>query len=191
MPENVSKRIRRSRGKEMSVWRRNNREYFAARLGDVRGKTVVDLGCGDAPFRDLFIGAHYIGVDFEKSEDTTIVADLTRSLPLDDAIADAVFLSNTLEHIPTPKALLAEAYRIVKPGGMIIGTVPFFRDVHQPPYDFFRYTNFMLERMLFDAGFRETIITPLGTPFDVFVLIEQMFFSKLMRCSGGGLSRRG
>ena len=58
-----------------------------------------------------------------------------------------------LEHIPEPKLVLAELFRVLKPGGQILCSCPLFFPEHQKPYDFFRYTQFGLRRLFGDAGF--------------------------------------
>ena len=80
------------------------------------------------------------------------------------ATVDNVTPSNTLEHIPNTEHLLQECARVLKPGGLILGTIPFLLPVHQAPYDFNRYTNFQLTKFLQDAGFHNVIVEPLGEP---------------------------
>lgn len=54
--------------------------------------------------------------------------DLTRPLPFPDAVAEAVFLEHVLEHFPLAQALemLAEARRLLAPGGILRVGVPDF-----------------------------------------------------------------
>ena len=54
--------------------------------------------------------------------------DLTSRLPFDDASAEAVFLEHVLEHFPlaTVLEMLAEARRVLAPGGILRAGVPDF-----------------------------------------------------------------
>jgi SAM-dependent methyltransferase len=56
-----------------------------------------------------------------------------------------------MEHVPEPKLVLKELYRVLKPGGKMIYSAPLCFEEHEQPYDFYRYTQFSL-RYLFDAA---------------------------------------
>lgn len=163
-----------------SKWRQSNYTFFQKKLPvSDNKKRLVDLGAGELQFAKLFKRYDYIGVDFVAYPGVAIIADLTQSIPLSGETADIVTLSNTLEHIPNPDNLIYESHRILKPGGCIIGTVPFLLPVHQAPYDFNRYTHFQLKRFLDNAGFKEIEVVPLGSLFDALDTIEQKSFDEL------------
>src|SRR5262249_3224066 len=46
------------------------------------------------------------------------------ALPFADAAVDAVTMLDVLEHIPEPEEVLAEARRVLRPGGVLILSVP-------------------------------------------------------------------
>jgi SAM-dependent methyltransferase len=129
--------------------------------------TVVDLGCGTAPYKNDIL-AHadeYVGVDWDNSLhdiNPDVVADLSKEFPFDDNYADTLVSFQVLEHIPTPQFYLSECYRILKPGGALLLSVPFQWRVHEAPYDYFRYTRFGLEYMLNEAGFKDITIREMG-----------------------------
>ena len=149
----------------------------------------MDLGAGELQFGSLFKRFRYIGVDFQQFPGVEVIADLTKRLPFGDHTADIVTLSNTLEHIPNTEHLLQECARVLKPGGLILGTIPFLLPVHQAPYDFNRYTNFQLTKFLQDAGFHNVIVEPLGEQLDVYNTIELKTFDELWKSRGGLLLR--
>ncbi|MBI4992204.1 MAG: methyltransferase domain-containing protein [Candidatus Harrisonbacteria bacterium] len=165
-----------------SEWRAANFEYLKSfLLEEEKNKILIDIGAGTASFREL-TGSFKttIGIDFYPHEMVDVVADVTKPLPIRDESCDIVFLSNVLEHIPEPQPLLDECYRILKPRGYIIGAVPFLMQIHQEPYDFNRYTDFMLERMLAHSGFERTRVTSLGTPLDVYRTMQREYFHILL-----------
>jgi SAM-dependent methyltransferase len=121
------------------------------------GQLVLDAGAGRAPYRDLFAHARYETADFlavkgKKYVAPDYVCDLVE-IPVEDARFDHVLLTQVLEHIPEPPRVVAELHRVLKPGGTLWLTAPLFYAEHERPYDFFRYTQFGLRRLLESAGF--------------------------------------
>lgn len=127
-------------------------ESFALMVPD--GALVLDAGAGEAPYKSLFSHARYESADFEQVDKpyarSTYVCDL-KSIPVADERFDYIVFNQVMEHLPEPKEALKELNRVLRPGGKIIYTGPFFYEEHEQPYDFFRYTQFGL-RYLFDAS---------------------------------------
>lgn len=170
--------------KKWTTWRRSNHEFFAKILGNFKANSlVIDLGVGDAQFSDIVQQKFHtvIGLDFAPYPDADVICNIIGILPIKDNSCDIVFASNVFEHIPYPLDTLRECARILKPGGMIVGATPFLLDIHQAPYDFNRYTNFMWERLLIDTGFHEISVISLGTPRDALRNMQLHFFYKLYR----------
>jgi SAM-dependent methyltransferase len=63
---------------------------------------------------------------------------------------DMAILMEVLEHIPTPDRALAEIRRVLKPGGILIGSTPFLFPIHGAPHDYYRYTTHGLQYLLRD-----------------------------------------
>ena len=128
-------------------------------LPDVEG-AVVDVGCGAQPYRSLFSSqATYLGIDtvdakahfgYEMPDTRYFEGD---KWPIPDGVANFVLCTETMEHIPEPRAFLEEAYRCLASGGSLLLTVPFAARWHFIPYDYWRYTPSGLERLLTEAGF--------------------------------------
>lgn len=120
--------------------------------------TVVDLGCGTAPFRDeiLMHAREYIGVDWTNTlhaSRATVVADLNGPLPFDDAMADHIVSLEVIEHLAEPAMMLCEAARILRPGGQLTLSAPFQWWEHEAPWDYQRFTRYGLRYQLEKAGF--------------------------------------
>jgi SAM-dependent methyltransferase len=120
---------------------------------------VIDLGCGTAAYKEdiLKVAEEYVGVDWECSfhdrSNVDVFADLSRPLPFEDECADTLVSFQVMEHLKEPSFFLSECYRILKSGGGLFLTLPFMWEVHEAPYDFFRYTRYGLEYLLQKNGF--------------------------------------
>jgi SAM-dependent methyltransferase len=97
------------------------------------GRRVLDLGCRDGALtREYASGNDVVGVDVdrdalaeaEKLGIETHWADLEERLPFGDESFDVVVAGELLEHLRDPFALVAEARRVLRPGGTFVASVP-------------------------------------------------------------------
>ncbi len=125
---------------------------------------LIDLGCGDVPlfqtYRD-FVDQVFC-VDWNDSIYIDFKCDLSQALPLVSNFFDTLILSEVLEHIPTPEQLWPEMSRILKPGGRLFISVPFYYGIHEAPHDYYRYTEHALRRFAHQAGMKIIVLEPLG-----------------------------
>ena len=120
---------------------------------------VLDIGCGERPYEDLFAKCHYVGINRTAiAARPDIVAD-AMAMPIRDASVDLVLCTQVLEHVPNPLQLVHEAYRVLKPGGGLVLSAPFYWPVHEEPSDFFRFTQYGLQNLTSDAGFAQVQCT--------------------------------
>jgi ubiquinone/menaquinone biosynthesis C-methylase UbiE len=105
----------------------------------VRGSSVLDVGCGDAGALIAFAeeGAKCAGIEtFETSlergrlreSDHGVVVDLKKgsgeAIPFTYASFDLVMLDNVLEHVTDRPLTLREIRRVLKPGGLLYMVTP-------------------------------------------------------------------
>lgn len=104
---------------------------FRAAVGT--GKRVVDLGCRSGALTRHFLdGNEVVGVDVDAAALAKaaelgvepVLADVEESLPFDDASFDAVVAGELLEHLRFPDELVREIRRILRPRGVLVGSVP-------------------------------------------------------------------
>jgi len=99
------------------------------------GTRVLDLGCRDGTLTQHYATGNAVtGVDIdqqalsmarERLGISTVWLDLNRSqLPFDAGSFDVVVAAETLEHLVDPAFIVAEALRVLKQGGIFIGSVP-------------------------------------------------------------------
>ncbi|NEB75947.1 class I SAM-dependent methyltransferase, partial [Streptomyces sp. SID14478] len=99
--------------------------------------TVLDVGCGDGTAARtaarLLSGHRLIGVDWSQDalrRAATRVPHVVRGeltdhgLPFRDGAADAVLLSEVIEHLVDPDAALDEIRRVLRPGGHLMLSTP-------------------------------------------------------------------
>lgn len=65
----------------------------------------------------------YVAVDLERGPHTTVIGDVTR-LPLKSAEFDAIICIHVLEHVMDDRAAIDEIYRVLRPGGWALISVP-------------------------------------------------------------------
>jgi len=119
---------------------------------------VLDIGCGTKR-KKLLAGpqiTEYLGADHAESKHGLAEVDIVSSayeIPVPAESFDGVLCTAVLEHLEEPAAALREAFRLLRPGGHAIYTVPFFWHLHEDPRDFYRYTEYGLRHLFGAAGF--------------------------------------
>jgi SAM-dependent methyltransferase len=109
------------------TWQRHVAAYAecARFLPDGR---VLDVGCGIGHSYHLLAPRETVGVDLDAEalagqDRTTVVADM-RELPFAAGEFDSVIAVQSLEHVPDPDRVLAEARRVLRSGGTAVFVTP-------------------------------------------------------------------
>jgi SAM-dependent methyltransferase len=132
-----------------------------------RGK-FIDLGCGTAPFWPVVIEqvASYDGFDlWPRSDKVTLVGDLQRLEMVRDNSYDSAICIEVLEHLPEPMLAIASIQRILKPGGVVVISVPHLSRLHDLPHDYYRFTEYGLRYLLGQGGLEVVKLQPKGGLF--------------------------
>ena len=113
---------------------RRGRLDFVLDRYSVQNADVLDIGCGPGVqflaslesnrFTGMDISAEALGQAKTNGYKHTLQWDLSQDLPLDDGTFDVVVLTDILEHMIEPEQLLLEARRMLRPGGIMIVSVP-------------------------------------------------------------------
>ena len=131
---------------------------------------ILDLGCGEMPYKDYFSHTRYVGADVLSSG-----RELNRKLPsfwfdganipMKESSCSHALLIEVMEHIYDPHKLISDIKRILSTNGTLIFTVPFYWPIHEAPYDFNRYTRYSIEQILSDSGLELITLEDTGNIF--------------------------
>lgn len=106
--------------------------FILRKLGDVRGKRLLDLGCGagensvyfgmkgaDCVATDYSPGMVEVALKLAEANGVKVEGFTANAMELDfpDESFDIVYASNLLHHLPEPKLAIREMHRVLKPGG--------------------------------------------------------------------------
>jgi 2-polyprenyl-3-methyl-5-hydroxy-6-metoxy-1,4-benzoquinol methylase len=169
---------------------------------DFAGTRWLDAGCGTGTLARWLAthGCRVLGVDaasemvaaarrFARSQEYCERIDFVRirtiaSLALDDCSLDGILCSSVLEYVADPKACLKEFARVLKPGGLLLISVPNRNSVVRQvqlachhfggvfgrhwckflDYSRHQYSLPEFERLLGQAGFASQKVVPFGGP---------------------------
>jgi ubiquinone/menaquinone biosynthesis C-methylase UbiE len=123
----------------------------------------------------LFPDKRCTGLDIEKGKGVDIQGD-AHYLPFEDQSFNTVFLLETIEHLWYPQVAVREIARVLKPRGLFVVTIPWVsnqainRDenrrvvgivypIHHKN-DWWRFTDWAIERLLRDNNFKKKIFAP-------------------------------
>lgn len=130
-----SKRYAPEDGPQYSKYYRHDRYFNVRRFADKSGGGIVilDVGCGNG-YQIAPLAEKHIVYGLDISEDNVQKAlskgikarthDAESPFPFDDGFFDVVVCSELLEHLFSPERVINECYRVLKPSGSFIVTVP-------------------------------------------------------------------
>src|SRR2546425_2710772 len=120
---------------------RKRRELFRRWLRESlrTNPSVLDVGGRIQPYRPLIAGAHsrYVAVDLRTTPLVDVVAN-AEQLPFASAVFDLVLCTQMLEYAPDPGQVISEIYRVLRPRGLLLLSVPtaFPRDADEDRWRF-------------------------------------------------------
>jgi SAM-dependent methyltransferase len=132
LSERYAEHNRKERGAGFVFAGPERQELFRRYVGGP-GRRVLDLGCRDGALTQAYLeGNDVVGVDADRDALAAAAAlgiethwaDLDRPLDFPDTSFDVVVAGELLEHLRDPRRLVAEAGRVLRPGGTFIASVP-------------------------------------------------------------------
>lgn len=122
-------------GRPSAAWEfgQDRRMAMIRRYAPLEGRRALDVGCGIGFYtqrlQEAGADAYGVDVDPEKvAEARQIVANVqvapAEALPFPDGFFDMVLSHEVLEHVDDDRQAVAEAIRVLKPGGRLVIFVP-------------------------------------------------------------------
>jgi len=155
---------------------------------------ILDFGCGEKPFEKLFSDCQkYEGIDFKnysKNKDLSggvpdhyFSSDYLKSFSINfsDNSFDNIVSFQVLEHHKNPEKMIKELWRILKPNGYLLLSVPFLGGIHEEPNDFQRFTKYGLIELFNKNNLKIIRIVNQGS---IFSTISMLFNEYLNNYSG-------
>ena len=148
----------------MSVvqWRGGRRIFFFEATQferqKLKGKLILDIGCGGGRFGDRVIAheGRLVALDyseavdvareflFESAPETLFIQGDALNLPLAEEVFDDAFSIGVLHHTPEPRKGVSEANRVLKPGGSFALSM-------YPKGGYYGWLNVTIWRSIFNA----------------------------------------
>jgi SAM-dependent methyltransferase len=152
----------------------------------VRGRTL-DLGAGQLVWRPVLAqnATGYVSADLAPEHaELDVLLDATAGLPFSSNSFDTVFCCSVLEHTRAPWRVFPEVHRILRPGGVLVLSVPFVFYLHGAPYDYYRFTAEGIHVLAEDAGLCIEHLQPSGGLVDLLLNVPSISLSALLASVG-------
>lgn len=138
---------------------------------------VLNIGAGgeiERHIREHGVRPTTLDIDPDKKPD--LVQDIMQMKTIADETIDVVICMEVLEHVANPFAAMHELSRVLRPGGVVIGSTPFILGIHLSPHDYFRFTEHGI-RLLFKDFDEKVLVSRNSYLAAVSALIMRLYAS--------------
>lgn len=162
-------------------------KFLAAHAADIRGRV---LEIGDATYSRRFGGDRTERIDVlhavAGNPQATIVDDLATARTIADATFDCIVLTQTLPFVWDFHAVVRQLHRILKPGGVVLGTVPGISQISRYDMDrwgdYWRFTSAAVRKIFGDVfGESHVSVETYGNVLSAIALLTGLAESELSR----------
>jgi SAM-dependent methyltransferase len=117
----------RPRDRQIALWLKSN-------AVELSGKKILHFAPEWPLFRQLKDEPGYVGGDIQRRRNANAIVNVT-AIDYPDAYFDILICNHVLEHVPDDNLAMRETYRVLRPGGMGIFSVPMSGDAAtwEPP----------------------------------------------------------
>jgi len=163
-------------------------EWVKKKLSSLEiGSNLIDIGAGEKYFKKYCSNLNYTSQDICQyngsgneglhmgtwdTKDTDIISDAA-NIPVEDETFDNALCTEVLEHAAHPIEILKEIFRILKPGGLAIITVPSLSLTHFAPH-FYQagFSKYFFKYHAQEIGFNILELKTIGGAFDLIFAIS-------------------
>lgn len=153
----------------MGIMSPNIKEYIRREAGAIDGP-LLDIGCGNLPYRDLFPHVKsYVATDIHDErykmsayKNVDFIRADAVNFPFEDNSFNGILAAQLLEHLADPEVFLKEVFRVLKVQGKALITLPLVAPLHEEPHDYWRFTEYGVKHLCNKADLHICKIIPMG-----------------------------
>ena len=150
--------------------------YLINRFNFQKKQKILELGCGRGEFLNEFVKNFFSNLNFKK------VDMENEKLPYEDNFFDIIYSKSFIEHFYYPEKIFKEAYRVLKPGGIIVTLTPEWKYIYKSFYEDFThrvpFTRVSLEDIHYISKFKSVKVESFK---QLPILFEKNFYNYFFR----------
>ncbi len=156
-------------------------KFLAEQISDLNSapdkyKNILNVGSGGFVSRSIkkLECQNVLNIDIDADRGPDMVVDVCAMDQFDNDSFDAIFMVEVLEHVNSPTKAISEIHRVLRKDGVFILTTPFIFEMHDCPFDYYRFTRYGLELLL--SEFSSIEIRARNKYLDTIVVLSMRLF---------------
>lgn len=136
-------------------------------LSSYIGGLTLDIGAGGYDrYSGLFNSKRYVRLDLDIQNKPDLVAD-AHALPFRHEVFDSIVCTQVFGDLHEPYVAIGEFCRVLKKGGSVMITESQTNELHDEPFDYWRFTRFGFEQLCQSCDLSIVVLSQRGGFFTV------------------------